>query len=407
MSNKKIVLCLDGTWNGPGETDDHGNIVASNVQKLFERLAGTKPLLPDEAEFEIAYADNAGTTIQVSKYLHGVGDSSNILTKYSEGSTGAGLLARVVRGYTFLSRNYQAGDSIVIVGFSRGAYSARAVAGLVASQGLLDWRQMGLGDGGDPVAYAAGMTAWSQYKRLKSNDAGFVARLVDFVEDARATMLDASNHEVTPIYLPNVPIDAVAVWDTVGAMGVPLSIKSDGTRPDLFEFADNVLSDKVKSGFHAISIDEERADFTPSIWFQRSGITQVLFPGAHADVGGGYPKEHGQSGLSDGALKWMLKSLQDIVQFKPWNDVTPDPAGPMHRPWTKGIYRILSQTPRLFKEDPKNPWNLTVHQGAIARMSRATVVVEDERDCPYRPASLGGLYFTSEWKPMRGINIEI
>ena len=75
---------------------------------------------------------------QAAKYLHGVGDSDNFLVKALGGALGAGLITRIVRGYTYISRTYAAGDRIFIVGFSRGAYTARALAGLIAAKGLLD-----------------------------------------------------------------------------------------------------------------------------------------------------------------------------------------------------------------------------------------------------------------------------
>jgi Uncharacterized alpha/beta hydrolase domain (DUF2235) len=97
------------------------------------------------------------------------------------------------------------------------------------------------------------------------------------------------------------PIEAVAVWDTVGSLGIPLY--SDRlVRLDVFRFADAKSSANVKQGRHTIAVDEQRADFTPTLWDDREGVVQVLFPGAHADVGGGYPLTNNESGLSDGAL---------------------------------------------------------------------------------------------------------
>ena len=85
--------------------------------------------------------------------------------------------------------------------------------------------------------------------------------------------------------IPNVTIEAVAVWDTVGALGIP---KYDGEKnADLFRFADTILSPKVRNGLHAVAIDEQRANFTPTLWNADARIQQVLFPGGDAPPSGG------------------------------------------------------------------------------------------------------------------------
>ncbi|MEJ0018488.1 MAG: DUF2235 domain-containing protein [Acetobacteraceae bacterium] len=147
---KTIIFCADGTWNGPGSlTGDDTAGPTTNVFKLFVNLEGRSTtetaLLANEQESSLVDAD--GTVVQVAKYIHGVGDSGNFLVKALGGTMGAGLITRIVRGYTFISRNYLPGDSIVIVGFSRGAYTARALGGLIAAQGLLDARHHDLTEG--------------------------------------------------------------------------------------------------------------------------------------------------------------------------------------------------------------------------------------------------------------------
>ena len=101
-----------------------------------------------------------GQTQQIAKYLHGVGDSRNPIIKLLGGAFGVGVIARVVRGYTFISRNYVPGANIIIVGFSRGAYTARALAGLIVSQGLL---AASLTQDKE-LAYRRGAEAWYRYR---------------------------------------------------------------------------------------------------------------------------------------------------------------------------------------------------------------------------------------------------
>jgi uncharacterized protein (DUF2235 family) len=163
---KTIVFCADGTWNGPGEPDsDDKTALTTNVFRLFVNLDGrdTPETAMLEKEQERVLTDSSGAVVQHAKYLHGVGDSANFLARALGGTVGAGLIARIVRGYTFVSRNYVAGDRIFIVGFSRGAYTARALAGLIAAKGLLDAGRNDLAD--KATAYRLGSAAWYAYRR--------------------------------------------------------------------------------------------------------------------------------------------------------------------------------------------------------------------------------------------------
>jgi uncharacterized protein (DUF2235 family) len=127
---KNIVFCADGTWNNSNEDENVDRTPdPTNVYKLFLCLDGTLSVDSlrdaDEQEKELI---TDGNTQQIAKYIHAVGDSRNPIIKLLGEAFGVGVIARVVRGYTFISRNYEPGVNIVIVGFSRGAYTARALA---------------------------------------------------------------------------------------------------------------------------------------------------------------------------------------------------------------------------------------------------------------------------------------
>jgi len=123
---KRIVFCADGTWNGPesqtgvapmDSADDHGELQGSkvtNVVKLFANLAGrvTPQTMTMRDEQEKLLPDAAGGTVQIAKYMHGVGDSDSFLKKAMGGMFGMGVIARIVRGYTYISRYYDPGDEI-------------------------------------------------------------------------------------------------------------------------------------------------------------------------------------------------------------------------------------------------------------------------------------------------------
>ena len=234
---KTIVFCADGTWNGPEDAtgasvidsaDVHGELLSSavtNVVKLYAGLAGqaTPESVRLGDEQEKVHVDAAGNTLQVAKYVHGVGDDANIALKLMGGLFGSGVIARIVRGYTFISRNYRAGDLIHIVGFSRGAYTARALAGMIARVGLINPAAYDLND--KAVAYRAGTSAWckshgialaaSPLKGIRD----LFAHLVDYVENWVGSSLSPNS------LIPDIPIKTVAVWDTVGSMGIPEYIK--------------------------------------------------------------------------------------------------------------------------------------------------------------------------------------
>lgn len=356
--SKNIVFCADGTWNGP-DYDSNGDDLpdTTNVWKLFTNLEGeldpATALIAKEQE-KVAN----GPMPQVAKYLHGVGDSANPIHKILGGAFGAGVIARIVRGYTYISRHYEDGDRIYLVGFSRGAYTVRALAGLIADSGVLDRSRFDLDD--KALAYRLGTMAWRSHRQ--SRIASRAQREGSSLLDRFQAILDdlprfASGDLGADSYREVSAIRAVAVWDTVGAMGIPVYLDADGhgsydgRRADVYRFADTDLNPKVEFGFHAVSLDELRRDFEPTLWTARKNVTQILFSGAHADVGGGYTNADSESGLSDCALDWMLRSLTapnvGLRCRQPLLPMSPDAEGTAHQPWLTSAFVLLPRGPRV------------------------------------------------------------
>ena len=258
--------------------------------------------LRDEQEKVLTNPD--GSKAQVAKYLHGVGDSDNVLIRVLAGVARAGVIDRIVRGYTFISRNYAPGDEIHIVGFSRGAYTARALGGMIAKVGLLNPKTY------DPAnkldAYRLGIAAWSKSKGVMLTEAnklsGIKSHLLNYVQSFLASQLRPDS------LIPDVKIKSIGVWDTVRSLGIPAYAGTSATI--LFRFINTALSNQVDNGFHAMSIDELRIDFPVTRWDERKGVRQVWFAGAHSDVGGGYPPA--ECGLSDIGLDWMMRRLAEV-----------------------------------------------------------------------------------------------
>jgi glutathione S-transferase len=378
---KNIVFCADGTWNHPNQDENEDHLPdPTNVYKLFSCLNGAPSIdtirNADEQEKELV---EDGQTSQITKYIHGVGDSRNAIHRIIGGAFGTGVIARIVRGYTFISRNYEPGAKIFIIGFSRGAYTARALAGVIASQGLL--RKDLTKD--KELSYRYGAQAWYRYRDARKTKKSFLARLAEILADLPAFISHGSlkDDDLTPVN----SIAAVGVWDTVGALGFP-KYDDEDKRIDAFRFANTKLSVKVKKGFHAVSIDEQRASFTPTFWDRSPRITQTLFPGAHADVGGGYPGVNEESGLSDAALRWMMEKLYgagvlfaDPVPI----DIKPNAAGKAHMPWINPPWTKMSIVNRKF------PKGLEIHPSVEKRKKSGKVFPDPSKpSAKYNPVNL-------------------
>jgi len=266
---KRLVCCLDGTWNTP---DQEGN--PTNVTQLMRAVRHT---------------DHNGVH-QIVFYDKGVG-TGGWINRLRGGALGRGLGENVQDAYRFLVNNHQPGDEIHVFGFSRGAFTARSLCGLIGRVGLLrDERDCTTND------------AWEAY-RLPQDD------------PARAVRLDA----VRRCVVPGVRIRLVGVWDTVGALGIPDSLLTWNMRRK-YAFHDTSLGHGIDHAFHALAIDERRAPFAPTLWRQPAGeslpatdsaepglegpvVEQVWFPGVHSDVGGGYADNH----LARLPLDWMIR----------------------------------------------------------------------------------------------------
>lgn len=350
---KNIIFCADGTWNRPGnELDDSES--PSNVFKLFTHLAGKhvskihhSELTGRVTEYEKSLIVDT-SVLQISKYINGVGDSNYKLRQMLGGAFGFGLIERIARGYTFISRNYVEGDKIFIIGFSRGAYTARALAGLITNKGLLarTFNQ------GEDESYDMAVRAWFSYRegiKQKSYKNRLQNMLTAFTSLKNYFLQNTIDEDD---FIKNIPVEAVAVWDTVGALGIP-DFEFDDSRAEIrdgFAFADNALNPKVKRGFHAVALDEMRLLFTPTLWDKRDGIQQMLFVGAHADVGGGYK----EAGLSDIALRWMIDALGEVKVGVMFVDtaanIKEDVAAVAHREWAKLVGAAGKLGARDFKK---------------------------------------------------------
>jgi uncharacterized protein (DUF2235 family) len=210
----------------------------------------------------------------VKWYDEGVG--TQWYDQFVGGAIGTGLELNIVQGYEFLAKNYEDGDQVYVLGFSRGAYTARSLVGMVRNCGLILPKHLAL-----RVTMAYGI--------YRTRD--------DKVDSLTARLFRAS-------FCREIKIRFVGVWDTVGALGVPLGVLKD-VNMRFYEFHDTKLSSSVENAYHAIAVDEHREDYDVCLWHPSAEAEQVLeqrwFIGAHCDVGGGYEDRR----LSDMTLRWM------------------------------------------------------------------------------------------------------
>ncbi|WHZ21907.1 MAG: hypothetical protein OJF47_001019 [Nitrospira sp.] len=268
--SKNIIVCTDGTWDHPDSKNPDAGTTAdeTNVFKFFA-------LLPGEAQIRPAGARIKSIEGQTVFYDDGVGADGIWAVRVVEGATGTGLELKLQAGYRFVSEQYEEGDRIYLFGFSRGAYTARSIGGMLTRCGV-PARQL-LND-----TFAS--HAFDVYRR--DND----AVTAQFRKDYQCR---------------DVSIEVIGVWDTVGALGIPLILFS-GLDHLLFSFHDTSLHPNVRFGYHAVAIDEKRESFQPTLWAPREGVEQVWFAGVHGDIGGGYK----EPGLSNVTLRWMLDRVQ-------------------------------------------------------------------------------------------------
>lgn len=356
----KLVVCLDGTnqvKNQPHPT---------NVARIFDALGGAAGAAGN-GSFETSLVGSAGQ----GKYLPGVGTQGNIFLKALGAAFGDGIAEPIVRGYTFLSRHYKPSDEIFVVGFSRGATAARALAGLVVGKGLLNTDHYDPDD--KDAAYVRAIAAWYQHRQPHPN----------FAQQARLQVISGTIGQRVPDlmaadFTAAPQIQAVGVFDTVSSLGVP-HLDSDGAARFDFSICDTALNPKILHGFHALAADESRDLFGPTFWTERDQVVQHIFPGTHSNVGGGYPER----GLSDGALDWMLSQLAGVGLPCDRSKISP-PISPNPRDVARddGATFPFNNTPRRPRAFPAGA---QINPFLNDRVGHEAEMLPDPTPKPYKP----------------------
>ncbi|KAL8762877.1 MAG: hypothetical protein Q9184_001173 [Pyrenodesmia sp. 2 TL-2023] len=297
---KRLIVACDGTWmnsdNGfQRDTylpwDHNGHLqVPSNVTRICRAV---RPVSHD-GHAQIIY------------YQAGVGTGENFFDQIYGGGTGAGLSENIREAYAFLATNYLPDDEIFLVGFSRGAFTARSIAAMISSVGLLTVEGM--------AEFYAIFKDWEHQVDVK-----YESQWPDRPFPNKPRVTDPSygkelqRRGMTRL---DIRIRAIGVWDTVGALGIPDIgvIQSAHTE---YSFIDTKVPPNVEHAFQALALDEYRKPFGPTLWQKQEGqqnpiiLKQVWFPGVHSNIGGSYE----DTGLADITLVWMVAQLFPFLDF--------------------------------------------------------------------------------------------
>ena len=356
-ASRNIALCFDGTWN----SDDAES--PTNVVKTWQA---------------IRLQTSAGVD-QLTYYDRGVGTGR--FDRFRGGVLGLGLARNVELAYEWLTATFRPGDRLFLFGYSRGAYTARSLAGLVGLCSIPDAERCALA-GCQPVdAARRGMAVYrmrsgpardERAARHRETFCTFAARpdpsspqpgaaagrpasavaaaeTVSVAGEGQSEAAVATVSNAVPgvaVDPPSSTVHFVGVWDTVGALGVPITwLNWVGARRHRFH--DVRLDRHIVHACHAVSVDEGRRPFAPTLWLSAPApgqkVEQLWFPGVHGDVGGG----RSSTGLSDGALLWMwTKAFAAGLAFEPEaaHALAPDPFGPQGK--MSAVYRIWGRHDR-------------------------------------------------------------
>lgn len=337
---RRIVICADGTWNRPELDPDRDS--PTNVLSLARAI---KPVATGDAQQQVFYDWGIG-----SYYDRIVG-----------GATGRGLHKNIMDGYRYIVQNYRRGDEIFLFGFSRGAYTARCLSGMINNCGI-----------------------------LKRPDAALIQRAFDLYRKPGKVHAPGGKNAIEFRQRhahPSREVKFIGVWDTVGAMGIPISFL--GLFEDRDEFYDCKIGRNVRIARHALAIDELRRDFEPTIWLPRAGLDlkQVWFAGAHSDIGGGHKPDANGDLLADIPLEWMMREAAAAgLVLEPYmrRRLRPGPLAKLHVS-RRSFYRVRSKHHRPIDH---GRGDILIHRSVRSRW---------ELDAGYRPRNLVGYVDEHGW----------
>jgi len=384
---RKLVVCCDGTWNTPRTSTN----IFRTYHFLKERLGHPTEMTQKNGVTSCGGRAGDGTEVLLF-YDQGVG--TDWFSRIVGGAAGVGLSDNVRDAYYFLAQNYTPGSEIYVFGFSRGAYTARSLCGFVKAAGLLQ--------------HPTVKDVWRAYMDLYATGPRIVARPKGWSADrVRGWLVEKAGDAVGRLgddisTMPRhagVKIRFIGVYDTVGALGVPLSVATEVNEP-IIGFHDTTLGDMVEHAVQALAVDEKRGPYMPTLWTQAANaaalagqsVLQVWFPGVHSDIGGGY----GDKGIGDYTWDFMMRQAARhglvIDPGQPTPPVTLKPLPPQHESFDK-TWKELSDKLKLVPQGVRSigptmlgPAGQTIHVRPeirlhpvlVSRFGKRCVTILDE-----------------------------
>jgi uncharacterized protein (DUF2235 family) len=392
---RKLVVCCDGTWNTP-RTETN---VFRTYRFLREGLGSPAETGRGDGVRTCAGKAADGSEVELF-YDAGVG--TDWFSRLLGGGVGAGLSDNVRDAYHFLGHRFAPGSEIYLFGFSRGAYTARSLCGFIKAAGLLDkpsvndvWRTyvdryvMAAAAHGS-IGVAARPSGWDvdQIRGWIARKAGAVVGHLGGDVTALPTHRD-------------VRIKFIGVYDTVGALGVPIPAAARVNEP-IVGFHDTTLGDTVQSAVQALAVDEKRGPYVPAVWTQAAdavalagqSVLQVWFPGVHSDIGGGYHDR----GIGDITWDFMMRQAADrglvIDGRRPTPEVRLDPLPAQHdsfdRAWKdlSAKWKIIPEAVRAIGPTVIGPDGgqlrvapkVLLHPSLVSRIGKRCTTILDEKE---------------------------
>ncbi|RDW84569.1 putative peptidoglycan binding containing protein [Coleophoma cylindrospora] len=368
---KRLILCCDGTWMDSDDGYTKPTLIPYNPTAVLQ-----VPSNITRISHALKRHGHDGMP-QIIYYHSGVGTGTSIIDNITGGLLGTGISENIREGYAFIANNYTPGDEIILIGFSRGAFTVRSVAGMVRDIGLLTLQGM---DSFYPIFKDQENFRNKGYKDIfpdlpfpdkPRDEAGY---------DQKRYKKKLVDRGLTRVYDPNgrkIQIQAVAVFDTVGSLGIPnTSFLSKLGLPHStkeFKFYDTNLSGTIRHAFQALALDEHRRPFAPAVWERRDNVLtdlrQVWFPGAHSNIGGGYDDQE----IANVTLTWMMDQLASIgVAFK-----------------DNYVDKIFDQNVQYYENALQKPTSILSMK---RRQTQWAVTPVYEMHKPVRPWGLGEIY---------------
>lgn len=324
---KKIILLFDGTWNN---TKDQTNVV-----RLRDSIESSGR---DDANQPCFYDTGVGT---------------HWYDRITGGVFGRGLSRNIREGYGWLRGKYQPADEVFVSGFSRGAYTARSLVGMIRKCGL-----------------------------LRSADTTRVEEAYELYRDKNVAPDDEKAKAFRGAHSREIRVRFIGVWDTVGALGIPISHVPFSR--DFYKWHDTELSKIVDYAYHVIATDERRKDYAVAVWTrikpENKEVEQRWFVGAHSNVGGGYNNQP-QDTLPNPPLRWIQDKAEAAgLKFRTKASVAAtDCLAEVNNSFKEFMYGIY----KIFKHPFDRPFGSGVNEKADESVWSRWRAKPD-----YRPASL-------------------